>query len=881
MAELDLAGTLTLVERQFCAITGYAERDLLGRRLDDITHPDDVHAFRAIFAHALATGGAFSHECRWVRPDRSQHWVSLTGALRGSHDGQPPQIVVVATDISERKRSELNAAFLDLIGKDLATLSAPDEIMQTVGARVGKAMQLSGCVFSDVDEERGENTVHYAWNIQGVPSLKQTFRIDDYVGEEFGRAGRAGEAFIVRDTQHDGRVDAVNYARLNVGSFVIIPFHWQDEWTWFFAASTVEPRDWRADEIELLREISNRVFSRIQRARAEQALHESEGRFGALSEAMPGLAWRNDAEGRNLFVNRHYLEFTGKTAQQIRDTGWYDVLHPDDADAYIASYLDAVRARQPWHDRVRLRRHDGVWCWHQSQIQPLLAEDGSYLGDVGIAIDVTERIEAEQALRESEGLLRALIANLPGGAAFVVDHDLRYVLADGEALYDAGMTPDDLVGKTIWKALDPDLATRYARLYKQALQGKPYVHEHAAHGHTYLTHGTPLRAANGEVYAVLAVSYDISERKRSEAALRASEARFRTVTDAVPQVSWTNAADGTANYFNQRWFTYSGLSLEASFGLGWQAIVHPDDAPASTQRWNRALAAGTIFDTEYRLRRADGVYRWHLGRNVPLHDAEGRVTGWFGSATDIHDERLALEAAQTAKAEAEAALRVRDQFLSIASHELRTPLTSLLGYANMLLMPSMQNADNVRRMAERISRQTQRLDALIGQLLDVSRIQQGQFTLMSEPVDLAALVAEIVDETRATLPPPNIHVITYHGPNEPVLIAGDRQRLEQVVQNLLSNAVKYSPAGGTIHVEVRHTPTEAVVEVADQGIGIPQEAQARLWEPFFRAPNVAPQTSGFGLGLHIVREIVQRHGGRGEVTSAEGAGSTFRVVFPL
>ncbi|MBV9406155.1 MAG: PAS domain S-box protein [Abitibacteriaceae bacterium] len=131
------------------------------------------------------------------------------------------------------------------------------------------------------------------------------------------------------------------------------------------------------------------------------------------------------------------------------------------------------------------------------------------------------------------------------------------------------------------------------------------------------------------------------ERARVEAALHESEARFRTLTDAVPQVIWANEAGGKANYFNQRWFDYSGLSLEASVGPGWQAIVHPDDAPASVERWNRALAAGEIFDTEYRLRRADGVYRWFIGRNVPLKDEGGQVLGWFGSATDIEDMKQA------------------------------------------------------------------------------------------------------------------------------------------------------------------------------------------------------------------------------------------------
>jgi PAS domain S-box-containing protein len=152
----------------------------------------------------------------------------------------------------------------------------------------------------------------------------------------------------------------------------------------------------------------------------------------------------------------------------------------------------------------------------------------------------------------------------------------------------------------------------------------------------------------------IAFLVDITARKRAEEALHLSEVRLRTLADAVPQVIWANAADGTANYFNQRWYEFTGLSYEESVGPGWQAIVHPDDAPASVGRWQQALAAGEVFDTEYRLRRHNSVYCWFLGRNVPFKDHEGRVTGWFGTATDIDD----LKRAEAARRESEERFRL-------------------------------------------------------------------------------------------------------------------------------------------------------------------------------------------------------------------------------
>lgn len=160
--------------------------------------------------------------------------------------------------------------------------------------------------------------------------------------------------------------------------------------------------------------------------------------------------------------------------------------------------------------------------------------------------------------------------------------------------------------------------------------------------------------SHDNVEPLLGIAANNTEREQSQPALSASEARFRTLADMVPQLIWGNEAGGKANYFNQRWFDYSGLSLEESIGLGWQAIVHPDDAPASVERWQRALATGEVFDTEYRLRRADGVYRWHLGRNVPLRDGNGAVASWFGTATDIEN----LKQAQAAQRESEERFRL-------------------------------------------------------------------------------------------------------------------------------------------------------------------------------------------------------------------------------
>jgi GAF domain-containing protein/anti-sigma regulatory factor (Ser/Thr protein kinase) len=227
------------------------------------------------------------------------------------------------------------------------------------------------------------------------------------------------------------------------------------------------------------------------------------------------------------------------------------------------------------------------------------------------------------------------------------------------------------------------------------------------------------------------------------------------------------------------------------------------------------------------------------------------------------------------------AIQIRDQFLSIAAHELKTPLTSLYGQAQLIqrrLSREQQTDERLARSIDLIVRQAGRLDAMVTTLLDVGRIERGQFVLDRQHLDLAVLVARVVDEVRPLL---DQHTLVYEPGVAAVTIDGDPIRLEQALQNLLSNAVKYSPGGGTITVRLRATAQAAEVSVTDQGIGIPSAAIAQLFQQFYRAENVVGQhISGMGVGLYVVHEIVRRHDGSVHVESSEGVGSTFTIRLP-
>jgi len=247
------------------------------------------------------------------------------------------------------------------------------------------------------------------------------------------------------------------------------------------------------------------------------------------------------------------------------------------------------------------------------------------------------------------------------------------------------------------------------------------------------------------------------------------------------------------------------------------------------------------------------------------------------------EERVQLyRAEQQARAAAEAAVQLRDAFLSIAAHELKTPLTSLLGNVQLVERRLVQNggaSERDQRAIHVASQQGHRLKQMIDALLDVSRLEQGQLSITHAPVDFGLLVERVVQEVQLGL---TRHTIESHIPTEPVMTLGDELRLEQVLQNLLQNAIKYSPAGGAVVVTVERQTTHAVVQVRDHGVGIPTTAIPHLFERFYRVPEATERhIQGAGIGLYVVKEIVTLHGGTVEVTSQEGGGSTFMIQLPL
>lgn len=367
----------------------------------------------------------------------------------------------------------------------------------------------------------------------------------------------------------------------------------------------------------------------------------------------------------------------------------------------------------------------------------------------------------------------------------------------------------------------------------------------------------------------------MERKKKTEYFLQESMRSFKLLADAMPQLVWVTDLEGGIEYINERWYEYTGQEKGSASRKTWGEVTHPDDRERVFQMHEKALRDRSEFAVEYRLRRHDGEYRWHLARTVFVNDQHGKVSKRFGTATDIHDQKMLL-------GDLEKAVKTRDSFVSIASHELKTPLTSLQLQTQMKLVnlkKGNENAFSSERMEKMLNndlRQFRRINRLIDDMLDVSRINAGKLNFEPEEFDLSELVRDVCMQFQSTAQAQGVSVVL--GKNEHAMGKWDRFRIEQVLLNLLTNALRYGETK-PIYVDVTATEQEVTVSVRDEGLGIAKQDQTRIFNRFERAVS-ANEVSGMGLGLYISREIVRAHRGEISVESELNRGSKFSVKLP-
>ena len=509
--------------------------------------------------------------------------------------------------------------------------------------------------------------------------------------------------------------------------------------------------------------------------------------------------------------------------------------------------------------------------------------------------DITERLKSQAVVRISELRYRRLFESRKGWNTnsrprHAKDHRGQSVHGRFAELFTRGTAGERTLGNRPWKDQDASQAAF------RELQEKGFIRYE----------DLPLQTKAGERRDVEFVSNlyqegdrkviqcnirDITARNEAKAALRQSKERFQFMAESLSQKIFTAKPNGDVGYFNQQWVDFTGLPFEQIKVSGWTQFIHPDDLEANVRQWKHSIQTGEPFQSEPRLRRKDGVYRWHLTQAHAMHDPEGKVLMWIGSNTDIDDQKRAMEELREAKEKlshqaAELERQVEERTASLLgavgelqafsytmAHDMRAPLRAMQGFAQTILESHADKLDATGiNYLGRITRSAIRLDRLVQDVLSYTKILETEAP--NEPIDVDQLVRDII-ETYPDWQPPKAE-IEIQGELPKVL--GNEAFLTQCISNLLGNAVKFVAPGTLPRVKIYPESLNSQVRIwfEDNGIGVAPANHARLFRMFERI-HAAHEFEGTGIGLAIVRKAVERMGGRAGLESVLGQGSKFWI----
>jgi PAS domain S-box-containing protein len=582
--------------------------------------------------------------------------------------------------------------------------------------------------------------------------------------------------------------------------------------------------------------------------RAAREVRESAERIRLVSVATGVTLFQQDTALRYVWVHNPFPGYAadmlvGRTDEQIAPA-------VDDLAALVEAKWSVLRTGRGTRTEVVSRGPDGRRTVYEAVLEPLVDSAGRTVGLLGASIDVTLRREADAQLKAREEQLRFVTDH---AAVMIVQCDAagRYTFANRPFAARYGLQPAELVGRHMGEVLGPEACAELAPHLASVLRGEraefeiclPYPHITPRWTHCVWV---PQKDEGGSVIGFVAVIQDVTVRKAVEDALRESERRFRSMANGLPLLVWVHDAKGQQEFVNQTFCDFFGVTLEEMRGGRWQLLLHPDDVAAYSSAFLAAVEARRPFHGEVRVRRADGEWRSIESWAQPRISTAGGYLGMVGASVDITERKRAERQLETARDEAVAASRAKDDFFALLSHELRTPLSPVLliasEAANDLSLPPAVRSD-FETIAQNIGLEAR----LIDDLLDLNRIVRRKVTIERELLDAHAVLRDAARGVQEDADAKQVR-LEFALAASRVAVLGDPVRLRQVFWNVLKNAVKFTPSGGRVTLATANDAArgELEVRIQDTGIGMTTEELARVFEPFAQGEHSRQGESGYG-----------------------------------
>lgn len=825
-----------------------------------------------------------------------------------NEDGEVAGFFCACMETSAQVFAERRRAALLSLDERLRDVTDPAKIAYTSTELLGEKLGACRVGYGEFNTEAGTISVNASWSAPALPTVSGVYSFADY-GSYVADLAR-GEVVAVADVSADQRTarQTAAFTALGIRAHLDVPIVENGRTVAEVFVHSPTPRHWGESDIALARDFAERSRGVIARRAAEAKLQEHETRLRAVQDAsIDGFMLLDSVRGANgRIVDFRWVHVNAAAAAIVgRPVDWFpgklmlEHMPGNIETGLFDAYVRVVETGEPWTSEFGYDR-DGVNVY----LRLVAAKAGD-----GFAVnfaDLSERKRSEERLRESEARYRTLFDTIDEAFSVIefIDgpsgpmSDFVHVQVNPAFRRQTGL--GDVVGSTGSQIMGADETREWVKLLRHSLESGEAVRferELMVAGRTM--EGACFRVEPPEKRQVAVLFRDISERKRTEDALRESEARFRNVADHAPVMMWVTDADGFCTYLNKGWYEFTGQTPEESEGFGWLGATHPDDKAEAERVFLRSNARHEAFRIEYRLRRRDGRYRWAIDGASPRFDASGSFLGFVGSVVDIDDrgemeERLrelnetleARVAERTRELEqAHEQLRQSQKLESMGqltggvAHDFNNLLTPIVGALDLLQRKGVGGAREQRLIAG-AAQSADRAKTLVQRLLAFARRQP----LQSASVDLVPLVRGMAELVRSTTGP-HIEVVV-DAPDGLPPAHVDSNQLEMAILNLAVNARDAMPDGGTLTIAVRGedvvTGQDIDLEpghylrlsVIDTGEGMDEATVRRAIEPFFSTKGIG---KGTGLGLSMVHGLASQLGGALTIQSAPGQGTRIEL----